>query len=134
MYSPDPEGREGLIFICYLEFQKKKIMGSGKSNCLGMGERVLKTGPSLNLCPHICVPITALTFSMPVVTTLAEGSLDRGHVRRGTLFFSFFTRISLELSTVTRHMENVGYTLVAKKAKQVKSNDLHNRYRPNPMV
>lgn len=23
MYSPDPEGREGLIFICYLEFQKK---------------------------------------------------------------------------------------------------------------
>lgn len=110
-------GQGGLNLYMLPRIPKKKIMGSGKSDCLGMGERVLKTGPSLNLCPHICVPITALTFSIPVVTTLAEGTLDRGHMRRGTLFFFFFffTRISLELSTVTRHMENVGYTLVVKK-------------------
>lgn len=96
MYSPDPEGREGLIFTCCLKFQK--IVGSRKSDCVGMGGRVLKTGLSLNLCPHICVPVTALTFSIPAVTTLAEGSLDRGHnEKRNSFFFFFSTRISLEL-------------------------------------
>lgn len=87
LYSPVTEGREGLIFICYLKFQD--IVGRRKSDYVGMGERVVKTGIFLSVCLRICVPITSFTLPIPAIPTLAGGPLDReSTLRRRTLSFS----------------------------------------------
>lgn len=95
LYSPVPEGREGLIFICYLQFQD--TVGRRKSDSVGMGGRAVKTGISLSIRPRICVPITSFTLPIPASPhSSRRASGQREHIKEKNFFF--FTRISLTLN------------------------------------
>lgn len=107
----------------YATTNSKKLGARSKYDYMAMGKRVQNTGTFIKLYPHVC-PHCILYSPNPSGHHIIWGASACGaHWEKNS-----FTKVSLEFSIEPGTWEMQSIYACWKKANQIKSKDLHNRY------